>query len=389
MKNKKNANESYLYSAAIAKQFGFSIKTKNNITDETIRICKKAKSNKKYLEANLPAIEELAELILQYKSNEKESGSSPTLTYFDQPSVGKFLKHRKRLGENNVSLHILGIENSIADALMIKTIQTILEEDGHKNLKLLINNIGGKETQTQFSREALSFFKKNIDLLNTNCRQYFKNGIHSLITEGGKQCKILKEGAPVPMDFLDDPSQVHFTALIEYLEIFDIPYEIDQDLLGDINYSSHTVFKIIESETEKVLAAGSRYDLLMRKLNIRKPIPGISANIWISKNKKITSKQLSKNDSKFFLIQIGDKAKGTSLKLLRNLYKEGISVKHKIYRDKLSPQLLLAKKYKVDYLITIGHKEALDQTAIIRDSQGKSQKIISLSEITSYLKTLK
>lgn len=384
---KKTVN--YLYPAAIAKQFGFSIKNKNLVSNETIKICKSTKGKKRKLSDDFPPMEELAELTLQYKAGEKESGLTPILTYFDQPSYGTFIKHRKRPGENLVSLHIIGIEDSIADALIIKATQTILEEDGHKKLKLLINNIGGKETQDQFNREATAFFRKNIDLLSANCRQYFKKSVHSLISDGGKQCKILKEGAPVPIDFLDEQSQKNFKDLIEYLENFEIPYEIDHDLLGDENYSSHTIFKIIDVETKKVLAAGTRHDLLIKNLNIRKPIAGISVNIWISKDKKITENQLLKSSPKFFLIQIGNKAKMTSLKLLRTLYKEGLKIDHRIYRDKLSPQLLLAKKIKTDYLITIGHKEALDQTAIIRDSQGKSQKIIPITEVPDYLKKLK
>lgn len=388
--NKKNSDsKNYFFSAAIAKQFGFQIQQKNPVSDETIKTCKKIKNHKNYLAPYLPSIEEVSELILEYKEKEKESGVSPILKYFDQPSGGNFNKHRKRSGENQINLSIVGIENSIADALVIKTILSILEEDGQKKLKILINNIGEKEAQTQFIREATAFFRKHIELLNADCRQYFKDSVHSLITDGGQQCKIVKENAPTPIEFIEDENRDKFKTLVEFLESFNTTYEINNDLLGDINASSNVIFQIIDEKNEKVLASGSRYDILSKKLGIRKSIPCISANCWIGKTKTVTSKQLNKTGPKFFLIQIGDKAKITALYLLQKLQKENIRVEHRVYRDKLSPQIQLASKKDVDYLITIGHKEALDQTAIVRDSQGKAQRIIDINELGDYLKSLK
>ncbi len=43
---------------------------------------------------------------------------------------------------------VLGNEKSIIDALVIKTIYTILEEAGAKNLVVSINSIGDKESRS-------------------------------------------------------------------------------------------------------------------------------------------------------------------------------------------------------------------------------------------------
>src|SRR5690606_7028747 len=144
-------------------------------------------------------------------------------------------KHRKRPGEEQVSLHILGVENSIAEAIMIKTISMILSDSGCKNHTLHLNNIGGKESRTQFNREATAFFRKHISMLNADCRQYLKDSVHTLIVEGGDQCRVLKEHAPEPMDFLNEDTRKEFGLLIERVETFEIPYEINGDILGDLN----------------------------------------------------------------------------------------------------------------------------------------------------------
>jgi len=390
MATKKTKNVSFFKAASVAQHFGFVVESKLHVTGETIKTCADSKKEKKYVDEFLPAMEEVGQLLLNYHEKEKETGSAPEFTYFDGPASGDHDKLRKRPGEEQISLHMLGAEKSIADALMIKTIQTMLIEDGAKDITLLINNVGGKETQTQFNREATGFYRKNISLLSATCRQYFKEGIHTLVTQGADGCKILKEHAPEPMDFLNEEGRLKFKELIECLETFDLPYEIDSNILGDPNYSTHTVFQIVETESRKVLAAGSRYNLLAKKLGCRKEISGLSANVWLKKNKTITDKSLrTKNDNKFFLLQVGDRAKVLALQVLELLHRENIPVRHRIVRDKLSTQLQYAQKLKCNYFLIIGHKEAIDRGVIVKDSQGRAQRSVPIAELPAHLKELK
>ncbi len=390
MTTKKTKNATFLKAAATAQHFGFDVASKLQVSNNTIKLCADNRKEKKYLDEYLPAMEEVGQLLMTYHEGEKESGSAPEFMYFDGPASGDHDKLRKRPGEEQVSLHILGAEKSIADALLIKTIQTMLIEDGAKDIILLINNVGGKETQTQFNREATGFYRKNISLLSATCRQYFKDGIHTLVTQGADGCKILKEHAPEPMDFLNEEGRLKFKELIECLETFNMPYEIDSNILGDPNYSSHTVFQIVEAESRKVLAAGSRYNLLAKKLGCRKEISAISANVWLRKNKTITEKSLhTKNDNKFFLLQVGDRAKVLALQVLELLHTEGIPVRHRIVRDKLSSQIQHAQKLQCDHMLIIGHKEAIDRSVIVKDAQGRSQRSVPIAELPSYLKELK
>ncbi len=387
---KKSKNNTFLKSAAVAKHFGFTLEKKLHVTTETIKLCADHKKEKKYLDEYMPAMEEVGQLVNEYKDSEKDSGSAPVFRYFDGPASGDHDKLRKRPGEEQVSLHILGAEKSIADALIIKTIQTILKEDGAENITLLINNMGGKETQTQFQREATGFFRKNISLLNATCRQYFKDGLHTLVTQGADNCKILKEHAPEPMDYLNEEGRAKFKEIIEYLESFEMPYEINSCILGDPNYSTHTVFHIIDTDTKKVLAAGSRYNLLAKKLGARKEISAISANIWLSKNKTISEKSLtSKDEDAFFLVQVGDRAKVVALQVLELLHNEGISVHHRIVRDKLASQLQYAQKLKSKFMLIIGHKEAIDKSVIVKDAQGRFQQSVKIPDLVAHLKGLK
>ncbi len=384
---KKTKTEKYYQAAAVAKHFGFSIHKNLEVSKEAIQITKDTKKNTKYFDSYLPPIEEITQILLNYKEFEKENGSVPLFQYFDQLAKGPHTKIRKRNGEEQVNLNIIGVDNSIAEAILIKTIATILNENGQKNYTLHINNIGGKEAKTQFNRESTNFFRKNINLLNANCRQYFKQGIHTLITEGGDQCKPLKEQAPEPMDFLTEETRQIFTNLIERIETFQIPYEINSDILGDLNYSDHTTFYFIDNKTNKMLAAGTRLDLYSKKIGFRKSVPAITANVWITKPKTATQTLINKiGDTKNYILQISPQAKTFALGIIGLLWDNKIFVKHDLTKDRLGPQIQLSKKYKADNIIIIGYKETLDLNVMIRDAEGKSQKILEPRELIDFLK---
>ncbi len=376
----------YNYSSLVAKHFNFEIREKLEVTNEAIKIAKTSKKDAKYFDLYLPPIEELTQILLNYKEFEKENGPVPQLLYFDNPSSGNYKNHRKRAGENLVTLHILGVTDSIAEAVLLKTISIMLEENGYKKHSLLLNNTGGKESKTQFNREAVAFYRKNISLLNSNCRQLFKKGVHELITFGGTSCQVLKEHAPEPMDFLNEETREEFSRLIERVETFEIPYEISGDILGDINYSNYTNFQFLD-EKDRVIASGSRYNLLAKKIGIRKDIPAICANVWIKPQKTATEIAINKIEkNKNFILQLGELSKTFTLKVLTDLWRNKVHVKHSLMKDRLTPQIQESKKVKAENIIIIGQKEANDFNVMIRDAGGRSQKIMTVEELIDFLK---
>ena len=126
---------------------------------------------------------------------------------------------------------------------------------------------------------------------------------------------------------------------------------------------------------------------MCKRVGIRKDIPAISANIWIKKPKTITESALNKIDnSKNFILQLGQHAKTFTLQVLTELWQNKIYVKHNLIKDRISPQIQESKKAKAENIIIIGHKEAMDLNVMIRDAEGKSQKILTTDELIETLK---
>ena len=79
-------------------------------------------------------------------------------------SYGKIWRHdnpqKGRLREfRQFNLEILGTEKSMADALIIRTIMTILKEYGFKDLIIDINSMGDGDDRATFIKELTSYYK--------------------------------------------------------------------------------------------------------------------------------------------------------------------------------------------------------------------------------------
>jgi len=384
-----NKQTTFFNSAGIAKYFGFEIEKPYPVTKDDIKTTKAAQKEVGYLDDILFPMEEALTILKNYKEEIGKESIEPKIFYYEGTAPGSHKKRRKKPGEEIVNLHIVNVDKSIADATLIKTAQVILEENGVKNICVRINNIGGKESQIAFLREATAYYRKNINEMDVNCRQYFKDGVYTLIKKGHKKCSAVHEEAPRTMDFLGDTTRKHFGEIIEFLETMNIPYEIDPFIVGDQNFSSHTVFEIIDCDTKKVVAAGSRYNMLYKKIGTRKEIPSIGMTINVPKPKTITKAAIDKiGKANVFFMQLGYEAKLNSLRIIDELRKEKISVKHKIYRDRLTNQISASKKTKSDFIIITGQKEAMEGTIIFRDKESKSQMVIDVNDLPKTLKAI-
>jgi len=368
--------------------FGFRITEPREVVAEDIKLAKTLYKEKDFLHSQLFPMEELIANLRYFKERDEDS-MSPLLAINEGIPAGSHNKHRNKPGEELINLHIIGVETSIAEALAIKTTEAILHENGYKNICFKINDLGGKVAQNKFSKEGIAYFRKYIVNLTPDDRQLFKESLYHLITDSKNLEDELFQNAPKPMDFLGDDTRKNLSELLEFLEALGTTHEISGFLLGDPNYSSDTVFEVSDECTGKILAYGTRYDSLARKIGIRKDIPALSVLIKVKKTKPASPKTLKKvKEPKLFLIQVGYTAKIKALRIIDDLREAGIAVKHAIYRDKLSSQIIYAKKYPHDFDLIIGHKESIENSVIVRDSQGRSQRTVKIVDLVEHLKGL-
>ncbi len=337
-----------------------------------------------------------------YIENGMQALPQPVMLYYYGPYFRHENPQRGRLREfRQFSLEILGSTKSIMDALIIRSMTLILEESGFKNLSVEINSIGDKECRGKYIRELISYYKKHIEELCTNCKERLKTNPLRLLDCKDARCQGPKANAPTPIDSLCNDCRHHFKEVIEYVEAMNIPYRINNNLVRGLDYYTRTVFEIIDASvstdegapTTLTLASGGRYDLLANSLGSRKEVPAVGGSIGVDRvimspsHKSIDPRIIKK--PKIYFIQLGVEAKLKSFSIIEVLRKARVSIAQSLSKDGLGQQLAVAERSGAPYTIIFGQKEAIDDTVIIRNMETRSQETVKLADLPDFVKHLK
>ncbi|MFT5180112.1 MAG: histidyl-tRNA synthetase [Candidatus Paceibacteria bacterium] len=386
---KKETNSKTSNSFIVSQYYGFKKMSKFKVNDTDTEKSKSIKKNSEYLDKVLRPVEEQLALFRTCSELEDKRTEYPALVYQEDSPKGDHKKPRLKTGDKNISLHIIGTPKSIAEALLIKTALSILEEEGIKDVSLEINSVGGKESLAQFTKELNAYYRKNMNSMSQTCKQLFKEGSHSLVSCGSKEVKKMSEEAPSSLDFLSEDDRKHFSEVIEFLESENIPYEVNKNVLGDPYYSSHTVFTIINKKDGKIVATGTRCNNISKKVMGRKEMPTTSLTLLLNNPKKASVPAFPERARhKFCFIQLGNDAKFSGLKVIETLRKAKIPVYQSLSRDRLSSQLEIAERNRVPYILLMGQKEAMDQTVVVRDTKTHSQIPVPIKTLVPYLRNI-
>ena len=362
-----------------ATYFGFLPITAPKITRHDIELAKNCGDHPHY-----DAIEKAA-IIRTYLEQNFASLPHPLALVYKKPAF------RKMVGGH--TLHFIGSPSGIAEATLIRAATSILSEEGYKNLVVDINCIGDRESINTYERELNSHIRKFGTGLPDLLKQRIKEDIFNIFRLEEPEALHLRETAPSAITFLSAQSRLYFKEVLEYIEALGIEFRLTPELVGERNHSSHTIFAIKSNGTDEskdTLAVGYRYSRLGRFLGLRKEIPMAGVTVFSMAKKETTGriyKELPK--PKFFLVQLGQEAKIKTLSLIETLRLNHIPVHHFLGKDKITAQLSNAENLHASYLIIIGQKEAIDNTATIRNVTTRAQDTINMIDLPRYLKHLK
>lgn len=342
-----------------------------------------------------------ASVMRAYLEHGMQTLPQPVLLY----SYGPLFRHenpqRGRLRQlRQFNIEILGTSKSIADALVIRTLMTILEEFGFEDLVIDINSMGDKETRPAYIKELTNYYKKHLGSLCKNCQERIKTNPLRLLDCKEAECQPFKEAAPTSLSFLSSDARHHFKEVLQYLEEMGIPYRMNHTLVRGLSYYSRTVFEVIKvekdeagNEKEITITGGGRYDYLAKDMGSKKDVPAVGTALGIDRImmfpecKKLMPRIMK--TPKVYFIQLGFEAKLKSLCVIEVLRKAKIPVHQSISKDSLSIQLALAEKMEVPYCIIFGQKEAMDNTVIVRNMTTHSQDTVKIDALSDYIKHLK
>lgn len=294
---------------------------------------------------------------------------------------------RAARGVPALRLDLLGNSKSIAEALLLHAALVTLREYGYDDLLLRINSIGDRESFGRFSRELANFYRKRAGELHASCRDALRASPFPPLACTHDACYAARAGAPRPLSFLSEGARAHFKEVLEYLEALRIPYELQEHLVGSVGVASHTVFEIRGADGT-LLGTGHRYNHLARRVGARRDIPALGALLHLPLAAFTPVRRDTPRAPQVFFVQLGDAARRKSLPAIEMLRRARIPLVQSLGSEKLGVQLAHADALKVPFLVIMGHKEALEDSALVRDRERSFQETLPLSVVPAYLARL-
>ncbi len=293
---------------------------------------------------------------------------------------------------SSLGLHAIGSRSAIAEGMILATLANIVREAGIHDFVVHINSLGDRDSSARFVRELTNYLRSHMNDLPCYAREDMQSGnpIRAFSRLAEKDHEIALR-APNPMEYLNDDSRAHLRSVLEYTEHMEVPYELDTTIVGNNDCWQHTIFELRTTDdngNSVTIARGGRHDALAQK-TFRVDLPMVSAVIEHEIQGRIKPKRRNVPKPKFFFAQLGPDAKKKSFSVLKQLQESEIPVMQRIVIESIGSQLEHADKHEIPYTIIIGHKEALEDTAIVRNMNSRSQVVVPLTNLPGYLKRLR
>lgn len=338
-------------------------------------------------------VEEKIAIIRNYQENNMYSLPQPIMFYFKDQIKNPSKKNNDPF---LADLEILGSSGSIVEATLIQCARMILNEEGYKNTTVEINSTGDKDSIAKFTRELISYYRKHINELSAEGRQILKRDPFEVLNSKEPSCMEINKHAPHSIDFLNENSKKHLEEVLEYFESLGIPYFINNNLIGNRVYCTETIYTILNSDqndprskNQHVLAFGSRYSGIAKRMNVKRDVAGASITLLIKakdKNSKKPVQKMKKPIASF--VQLSIESKLLSLYVIEILRKAKFPLHLSLSKDRLGAQVSSVEKYHTPYVIVMGKKEAVEKNVIVRHNDSHSQQIISIEELPKYMKKI-
>jgi histidyl-tRNA synthetase len=320
------------------------------------------------------------------------------LSYFSTPLkvfyVGKvfrngevneyFLKEFHQLG-----FQVLGESDEFYDGEIIIVMYDFFRRLKLNNLVLKIGNAGCKNCSFVYKKKLQNYYYDKLHLLCKSCRKYFPYEVFKLLDCKEESCLKLKEGAPSVFNSLCLSCNNYMKYLMEVIEDNEIPYEVDDHLVGRSSLENRIVFEFYVPEIPYPLAFGSRYDALSEKI-YKKRIPLVGGNIGIERTIKAMIKKgikpETKEKPKVAFLLVGPQAKKGALKLMSKLRLSGVGVLEFASKRSLEAQIKTASRLGIKLGVIIGQKEVFEGTVILRDMLSGSQEVVLADKLEKEIK---
>lgn len=312
-----------------------------------------------------------APVVRAYVENSMSQMGSPIKLYYNGPMFRYEKPQKGRLRQfHQIGAEIFGTNSALADAELIEMVYRFLKELGLKEFKIKVNSIGCDTCRANYHNALKDYYAKHLDNMCDDCKRRFDTNIMRLI-DCKKDSEYAKQ-APSILNYLDDDCKTHFEKLKSYLDIFDIPYEIDDRIVRGLDYYTKTAFEIEHPllGAQSAIGGGGRYDKMVKEIGGPSTPSvgmafGIERLVLALKEENVDIPEFEEID--VYVIYNGENAEREAINIAKLLRKKDIKVFLNVSNRNFGGQMKHANKVNSKFAVIIGEDEVTKNIVTYKD----------------------
>lgn len=314
--------------------------------------------------------------------------SDPVKVYYN---MKMYRYERPQSGRNREftqwGYELFGSNDVLSDAEVISFAYNAYRILGLDNVTIKLNTLGDAESRGKYREALLEYFKPHIETLCPDCQERFKtNPLRILDCKVDNDSEILRN-APKTIDYLNEESETRFNDLTQLLDLMDINYEVDTNLVRGLDYYDHTVFEVVV-DNSYALGGGGRYNGLVSTLG-GPSVPAVGFAMGYDRTILAMEEHgvnIPINDSiDVYMLYVSESEKETAAYLVQDLRINGFIVETDLMNKSLKAQFKSVDRYNSKYLIVLNDEDLKHNQVRIKDNKTKEEELIDLNNIIDYL----
>ena len=284
----------------------------------------------------------------------------------------------------------LGTQDPATDAEMIAIPVELFRRLGLDTVQVEINSIGCPQCRGGYQEYLIETLKPKADQLCGDCQRRLQKNPLRILDCKNAVCNSIKTGLKSILDFLCPECSDHFESVQGYLDLLQIPYVINHNLVRGFDYYTKTVFEITYSElgAQSAIAGGGRYDGLVEECGGPSvPAVGFAAGM---ERLLLTLEHRgweppTKETIDVFIAGVGE-TRSAVVELAFCLRRAGLAAEMDYGDRSLRAQMKTANRLNAAWTIIVGEDELRDNKAVVRHMASGRQEEVAIAKLEGWLR---
>jgi histidyl-tRNA synthetase len=292
----------------------------------------------------------------------------------ERPQKGRFREFHQ------VDVEVFGIPDSSLDAELLWMIWLILQDLGVPNYRFEVNSVGCRGCRETFRAALVGYLRSQQENLCEDCKGRMERNPLRVFDCKSEQCAGLMQMSPLLFDHLCSDCRSEFEIYLALLDAFGVPVTVNKRLVRGLDYYTRAVFEVTSDDlgAQKAFVAGGRYDNLVQEIG-GPATPGSGFAIGMERLALIAPQLPDRQQQRFFLAAVGEKAAEKIVPLLKAFVRDGMALSYTSGGRSLKSQMKYAAGIKADYVLILGDQELESGSIILRNMQDGSQRDLALN----------